>query len=292
MTRGSRLSCAFGAAVFLLVAPDVARAGPLESAMDACLAEFDDDLSNADPASCDQYVDAAKQAQDGAELWSAYSFRSLLWQAKGRLDLALRDADLAIALDPDTDFGHAWRATLIGYGGDYRGALAQLTALEDKAPQKDFYHDMAMFEYLVGNPARAVELFRAAAAHAAQVDETRDRAIGLGFQAALVEYEMTGGDRAPIRAFEVPEEGNGMVRFLHDFYAGNKPDATALAFFKLAKDQGKDVTCGVYFAIGHRNAIAGNEAAARPALETAAARCLVDSFEHHAAKAWLKRLAS
>ena len=293
MMRLSNVPCAFGAAALLfLIAPDMARAASLESAMNDCLAEFDDDLSDADPAACDGYVDAAKQAQDGAELWSAYSFRSLLWQSKGKLDLALRDADLAIELDPDTDYGHAWRATLIGYGGNYQAALLELDALERKAPQRDFYHDMAMFEYLVGSSTNAIELFRAAAAHAAKVDETQDRAIEFGFQAALIEYEMKSGDLAPLKAFDVPGEGSGMVRFLHEFYVDNKPDAYALAFLKLAKEEGKNVTCGVYFAIGHRYALGGDAAAAKPALETAADRCLVDSFEHHAAKAWLKRLGA
>lgn len=291
--RISSLAGAFGAAILLLLAAsDVARAESLQSAMDSCLAEFDDDLSDADPAACDGYVDAAKQAQDGAELWSAYSFRSLLWQSKGKLDLALRDADLAIELDPDTDFGRAWRATLIGYGGDYQGALAQLMALEQGARQKDFYHDMALFEYLVGNPAKAVEWYRAAAEHAAQVDQTQERAIEFRFQAALIEYEMKGGDLAPLKAFDVPTEGSGMVRFLHEFYVENKPDANALAFLRLAKEKGKDVTCAVYFAIGHRNAIAGNVTAAKPALETSADHCLVDSFEYHAAKVWLQRLST
>jgi hypothetical protein len=124
MMRVSSLSCDFAAILLLLVAPAIARAASLESAMNDCLDEFDDNMSDADPAACDGYVDAAKQAQDGAELWSAYSFRSLLWQAKGDLEAALRDADLAIELDPDADYGHAWRATLIGWRGLSGGARA------------------------------------------------------------------------------------------------------------------------------------------------------------------------
>jgi hypothetical protein len=124
--------------------PGCAGATSLESAAEDCHAGFDGDLRDTDPASCDGYVSAAKQSGDKRELFTAYSIRSLLWQVKGDLKTAMRDADLAIEAEPAEDYGHAWRAVLIGFGGDYRAALAQLAALERNVPQKDFYEDMAM----------------------------------------------------------------------------------------------------------------------------------------------------
>jgi hypothetical protein len=289
MSRSRVLAAAIVSA-FAIIWPDFAGADSLESAKEDCDAEFDGDLRDTDPTSCDDYVDAAKQAGNNAALFNAYSIRSLLWQARGDLEPAMRDADLAIAADPGEDYGHAWRAVLIGIGGDYQTALAQLAELERKAPQKDFYGDMALFEYVAGDSTKSVALFRAAAAHASAVDESDERAVEYGFQAALIEYEMKGGDLAPLKAFDVPTEGNGMVQFLHDFYVENKPDSNALVFLRMAEKKKKDAACGVYFAIGHRNAVAGNAAAAKPALETATERCFIGSFEHHAAKKWLKTL--
>ena len=289
MSHSSLLAAAIAVA-FAVVVPGPANSASLESAQEDCDAEFDGDLRDADPASCDDYIDAAKEAGDKGQLFVAYSIRSVLWQAKGDLKLALRDADLAIEANPQEDYGQAWRAVLIGFGGDYQAAREQLAALERQAPQKDFYRDMAMFEYVAGNREKAVELFRAASAHASEVGDDPELVLEDRFWAALIEYEMKGGDLSPLIAFDVPSSGNGMVRFQHEFYVDKKPDSNALVFLRLAEAKDKDAACGVYFAIGHRNAVADNAAAAKPALETAVTRCSIDSFEHHAAKKWLKSL--
>lgn len=290
MKSHSHLLAAAVISTFAFLAPHLASADSLESAREECDAEFDGDLRDTNPGSCDDYVEAAKEAGNNAELFTAYSIRSLLWQAKGDLKLAMRDADLAIAADPQEDYGHSWRAVLTGFGGDYQTALSQLAALERKAPQKDFYGDMALFEYVAGDRAKAVTLFRAAAAHASDVGDDQELIVEDRFWAALIEYEMKGGDLSPLIAFELPSEGSGMVHFQHDFYVGKKPDSNALVFLRMAEAKNKDAACGVYFAIGHRNAVAGNAAAAKPALETATTRCSIDSFELHAAKKWLKSL--
>jgi hypothetical protein len=273
-----------------IVLPNLADAASLDSAQEECDAEFDGDLRDADPGSCDDYVDAAEEAGDKVELFTAYSIRSVLWQAKGDLKLALRDADLAIAANPQEDYGHSWRAVLIGFGGDYQTAREQLAALDRKAPQKDFYRDMALFEYVAGDLKKAATLFRASAVHASEVGDDPELVVEDRFWAALIEYEAKGGDLSPLVAFDVPSQGSGMVHFQHDFYVDQKPDSNALVFLRMAEAKNKEAACGVYFAIGHRNAVAGDAAAAKPALETAVTRCSIDSFELHAAKKWLKSL--
>lgn len=289
MSCSRALAAAF---VAILAFAANACAASLESEAKDCGAEFDGDLRDADPGACDDYVEAAKKAGDQDALFNAYSIRSLLWQVKGDLKLALRDADLAIAANPQEDYGHAWRAVLIGFGGDYQAAREQLTALEGKAPQKAFYRDMAMLEYVAGDLAKAAFYFRAAADYSSEVGDDPELVVENGFWAALIEYEIKGGDLSPLVAFDPPSKGSGMVRFQHEFYVDKKPDSNALVFLRMAEAKDKEAACGVYFAIGHRNAVSGNAAAAKPALETATTRCSIDSFEYHAAKKWLKQLGA
>lgn len=232
----------------------------------------------------------AKQTGNKVEIFRAYSYRSVLWDARGDLNAAMADADLAIEAWPEQKYGHYWRLVLTGQSGDYSTALTQIRHLEYEETHPEFHSDVAMLEYVAGDRARSARFFRSAAQYASDVDHDQSMAAYYRFNAAVIDSELSGGDLAPIRAVPVQKDTNALVSFLQEYRVTDMPDSTVRIFIEMADAKKRDAACSSYFAIGHKNALAGNMAAAKPAFESAVGRCRTGSFELYAAKKWLKTL--
>ncbi len=276
---------ALGAAVILVLAAGCA--GPqssLKSAKQACDGALDR-LTRAD--GCDAYVAAALQSNNKDEIFDAYTNRALLREFREDLPGALADADQAIATLPHEPFGHRRRATLLGESGEYAAAL-ELFAKFPSASPNGFEENVAMLEYVAGDRAKSISLFEAAAVDYAVNDHDENMAAIHRFTAAIIESELKGGDLAPIAAQDVSARTNTMLPLLKQHRLGEMTDAELIGRVEtMTGSAARENLCDGYFSVGHRNAVAGNSAAAREAFAVAVSRCSVVTFEHHAAKAWL-----
>src|SRR5689334_1627619 len=280
------VSIALGLSCLVLALVGCTSVAVARSPADACVDAVEGDL---DPASCDHYVAAARDAGDKKELFAAYSYRSLLWQTKGDLVAAIRDADLAIEARPEVRYGHYWRAVLVGESGEYQAALTKLRSLESEERYPEFHADIAMLEYMGGDRASAASFFRSASTYASEVDRDEDSAAYYAFNAAIIESELKGGDLAPIQALKAAERSPTVLSRVWTYRVGRMTDAKLQSLIPtMTGPRTRNSPCMCYFAIGHKNALAGNTAEAKAAFEAAASNCTVDSFEHHAAKKWLK----
>jgi hypothetical protein len=258
-----------------------------KSAKQACHEAVEDYAS---PSQCDAYVEATKQSGDKTDLFEAYSIRSVLWQMKGDLKAALHDADLAIDTRPDLKYGHYWRAVLVGESGEYATALRTIRKLEYDETHRAFHADIAMLEYVAGDRARSAAFFRSAARYASEVDRNEDSAAYYRFNASIIESELKDGDLTSIEQSGADRSVTVLSR-LWLYRVGRMTEADLRALIpEMTGPKTRNSACISYFAIGHKNAVAGNAASATPAFEAAANRCTVDTFELHAAKKWLKTL--
>jgi hypothetical protein len=258
-----------------------------KSAREICR-EAGEDYGN--PAQCDAYVEAAKQSGDKTDLFEAYAVRSVLWQMNGDLNAALHDADLAIEAQPKLKYGYYWRAVLLGESGEYADALRKIRKMEYEETHSEFHADIAMLEYVTGDRVRSAAFFRSAARHASEADHNEDSASYYQFNAALIESELKAGDLAPIGRSGAEGSVTVLSR-LWQYRMGRMTEADLRALIpEMTGPRTRNSACISYFAIGHKNALAGNAAAAKAAFEEAASKCTVDTFELHAAKKWLKTL--
>lgn len=240
---------------------------------------------------CDAYVAAALQSGDKNEIFNAYTYRALLREFREDLPGALADADQAIAALPFEPFGHRRRATLLGESGEYKQALELFAAQNAVFPSVDFDESIAMLEYVAGDRARAVQLFQSAAVDYAEGDHDETTAAIHRFTAAIIESELRGGDPAPIETQNVSAWPNTMLPLLKRHRLGELSDAELLdRVAGMTGGAARENKCDAQFSVGHRNALAGDGAAARKAFQDAVAGCNVVTFEYHAAKAWLRRL--
>jgi tetratricopeptide (TPR) repeat protein len=282
------LRTAAGAIALALVLAGCAGSPPSpKSAKQACR-EANEDYPN--PAQCDAYVEAAKQSGDRTDLFEAYSIRSVLWQMKGDLNLALHDADLAIEAQPELKYGHYWRAVLLGESGEYADALRMIRKMEYEETHSEFHADVAMLEYVTGDRVRSAAFFRSAARYASEVDRNEDSASYYRFNAAIIESELKAGDPTSIERSGADGSVTVLSR-LWQYRIGQLTEADLRALIpEMTGPRTRNSACISYFAIGHKNALAGNVAVAKPAFEDAASKCTVDTFELHAARKWLKSL--
>jgi tetratricopeptide (TPR) repeat protein len=282
---------AFGAVVLLVLAAGCA--GPqdsLHAAKQACRQALDR-LTEAD--GCDAYVASAVQSKDKEEIFDAYTYRALLREFREDLPGALADADQAILTLPNEPFGHRRRAALLGESGEYVEALELFARYPSSGSPNGFEENIAMLEYVAGNRAKSVPLFQSAAVDYAENDRDQNMAAIHRFTAAIIESELKGGDLAPIAAQDVSARTNTMLPLLKRHRLGEMSDTDLIARVdKMTGPAARENICDGYFSVGHRNAIAGDAAAARQAFQLAVERCSVVTFEHHAARAWLKQLGT
>lgn len=288
MSRGRGFGTAF--LVVMTIAGCTAPRDTLESAKQSCDRALER-LASADR--CDAYVAAAVQSKDKNAIFAAYTDRAALREFRGDLPGALADADRAVEILPDDSFGNRRRATLLGESGEYAEALALFAKFPSSGPPSGFEENMAMLEYVAGDRARSVSLFQSAAIDYAKNDHNENMAAIYRFTAAIIESELKGGDLAPIAAQDVSARTDTMLPLLKRHRLGEISDADLIA--RVAKTTGPaaiDNICYGYFSVGHRNAVAGNAAAARQAFQVVVERCSVIMFEYHAAKTWLAALGA
>jgi hypothetical protein len=181
----------------------------------------------------------------------------------------------------------------LGESGEYAQALALFAKVPSSGSPNGFEENMAMNEYVAGDRAKAIQLFQTAAVDYAENDHDPNMAAIYRFTAAIIESELKGGDLAPIAAQDVSARTNTMLPLLKRHRLGEISDADLIARTdQMTGPAARDYVCYGYFSVGHRNAVAGNAAAARQALQIVVERCSVVTFEYHAAKAWLKTLGS
>jgi tetratricopeptide (TPR) repeat protein len=263
---------------------------PLEAAERACGRTAD---GKGDVAPCDRYVALAEQTGDYQEKHNAYSARSIFYEMRGDLDAATVDADNAIAVWPTSIYAQGWRAALMMEAGDYVKALDKFNALHTISDEPLFYSEMAILEYVVGDKSKAVELFQSAEAFLDGDRHDLKREAYFHFNAAIIESELRDGDLAPIRAIAADARTSAMVDMLRKHRLGELNDDYLVDLAARTPDQLADgMRCIGYFSIGHRNVVAGNTAAARPAFERTVENCKTHNFEYHVAKAWLKQLGT
>jgi tetratricopeptide (TPR) repeat protein len=274
--------------IVLVAAGCAGSQGSLESAEQACERALDS-LTRAD--GCDAYVAAAVQSNNKDQIFHAYTRRALLREFRGDLAGALADADQAIAARPGDAFTSRRRAALLGESGEYAQALELFAKIPSSDSPNGFEENMAMNEYVAGERAKSVQLFKTAAADYAENDYDPNMAAIHRFTAAIIESELEGGDLEPIATQDVSASGNTMLPLLKQHRLGEMTDAELIARVdKMTGPAASSNACDGYFSVGHRNAVAGNAAAAQQAFQIAVERCDVVTFEHHAAKAWLKQL--
>ena len=246
-----------------------------------------------DVRGCDRYVAEAVQSSNADTIADAYTLRALLREFMGDLPGALADADQAIAADPGWTNGHRRRAALLGESGEYEQALKLFADFAPMNPTHSFDENQAMLEYVAGDRAKAVPLFRSAAVDYAENDHDETTAAILRFNAAVIESELRKGDLAPIEAQDVSSLTDTMLPLLKQHRMGEVSDAELEALIaRMTGPTARENRCDGYFSIGHRNALAGDAAAAKAAFTKAVDGCSAVTFEYHAAKAWLKALAS
>lgn len=283
------ISRALGTAAFVVLAT-AGCAGPqdsLASAKQAC----DRALDRLKDNGCDAYVATALQSENDDEIVEAYSSRALLREFRGNLPGALADTDQALAIFPGDSFSLRRRAALLGETGEYAQALELFEKIPSSDSPNGFEENIAMLEYVFGDRAKSVQLFQTAAVDYAQNDHDENMAAIHRFTAAIIESELKSGDLAPISAQDVSARIHTMLPLLKQHRLGEMTDAELIARVdKMSGPAARYNACDGYFSVGHRNAVAGNVAQAKQAFQTAVERCHVVSFEHHAAKAWLKQL--
>lgn len=261
--------------------------GSTTGAKEACDKALDR-MSNAQ--GCDRYVAAAVASKDAEEIFDAYYTRAILREFMGDLPAAIADIDQAIAARPTKALGYLRRAALLAESGEYKEALKQFAHYRTIDPTPVFDETAAMAEYVAGDRAKAVALFQSAARDYAENDHDENMAAILRFNAAIVESELRG-DSAPIAAEDVSSRTNTMLPLLKQHRLGQVSDAELLdRVAGMTGGAARENKCDAYFSVGHRNALAGDMAAARKGFQDAVAGCNVVTFEHHAAKAWLKQL--
>jgi tetratricopeptide (TPR) repeat protein len=268
-------------------------AGPqdaVQSAKHACERALH---SLASAEGCDAYVSEALQSKNKAEIFGAYSRRALLREFRGDLPGALADADQVIAANPEETFAHRRRAAILGESGEYQQALQSFAMFATIDPTHSFDENLAMLEYVAGDRAKSVPLFQSSAVDYEENDADKNMAANHRFTAAIIESELTGGDLAPIAAQDVSARTDTILPLLKQHRLGEVTDTELIARIeKITGPVAKDNVCQGYFSVGHRNAVAGNSSAARQAFQTAVEHCNVVTFEHHAAKAWLRQLGT
>ena len=288
MSLGRALSAAVISA--LTIAGCAGSQGALQSTEQTCYQALHS-LTRAD--GCDAYVAAALQSGNKDEIFDAYTRRALLREFREDLPGALADADQAIAAKPGETVGHRRRAAILGESGEYRQALQSFAIFATMNPTHGFDENLAMLEYVAGDRAKSVQLFQSAAVDYEENDADKNMAATHRFTAAIIESELKGGDLAPIAAQDVAARTDTMLPLLKQHRLGEIGDAELVARAeKMTGPAAKENVCQGYFSVGHRNAVAGNAAAARQALQVAVERCGAVTFEHHAAKAWLKPLGT
>lgn len=246
-----------------------------------------------DAHGCDRYVSEAVQSKHPDTIVDAYTYRALLREFMGDLPGALADTDQAIAADPGWTFSHRRRAALLGESGEYEQALKLFADFAPMDPTHSFDENLAMLEYVAGDRTKAAPLFRSAADDYAEHDRDETMAAILRFNAAVIESELRQGDLAPIAAQDVTSLTDTMLPLLKQHRMGEVSDAELEArIARMTGPTARENRCDGYFSIGHRNALAGDAAAAKAAFAKAVDGCSAASFEHHAAKAWLKALES
>ncbi len=240
---------------------------------------------------CDRYVAEAVQTKNTITIAEAYHRRALLREFMQDLPGALADIDQAIAADPGWTFSHRRRATLLGESGEYAQALKLFADMAPMDPTHSFDENLAMLEYVAGDRAKAIPLLRSAADDYAENDHDENTAAILRFDAALIESELRKGDLAPIEAEDVSDRTDTMLPLLKQHRMGTISDAALLdRAQRRTGSAAREDRCDSYFSVGHRNALAGDVAAAKAGFQKAVESCNVVTFEYHAAKAWLKQL--
>jgi len=262
--------------------------GSLGGAKEACNKAID---RLSDPRGCDRYVAAAIASKNADKIFDAYYYRAILREFMDDLPGALADMDQAIAAQPSLTFGHLRRAALLGESGRYAEARQQFAHHRISDPTPAFDETSAMVEYVIGDRRQAAALFQSAARDYEENDHDGNMAAVLRFNAALIESELSNGDPAPIAAQDVSSRTDTMLPLLKRHRLGQMSDAELLARVARMTGGGAEQNrCDAKFSVGHRNALGGDMAAAKKGFQDAAAGCSAVTFEHHAAKAWLKQL--
>jgi tetratricopeptide (TPR) repeat protein len=288
MSLGRALSAAIISV--LAIAGCTGSQGTVQSAKQVCERELHR-LTNAQ--GCDAYVAEAVQSKNNAEIFGAYSRRALLREFRGDMPGALADTDQLIAANLGGTFAQRRRAAILGESGEYQQALQTFAKFATDDPTHAFDENLAMLEYVAGDRAKSVALFQSAAVDYEENDADKNMAANHRFTAAIIESELKDGELAPIAALDVSARTNTILPLLRQHRLGEVTDAELIARVeKVTGPVAKDNVCQGYFSVGHRNAVAGNPRAARQAFQTAVERCHVVTFEHHAAKAWLKQLGA
>lgn len=279
-----RMICRILPALFALTAGSTAWAA---SALDECFKAYA--LHTEGTAACDRLIEEATLAGDAETIALAYMTRALQHEYANDLPAALADIEQARQLLPGTPIIEMHHAKFIAESGDYDGALKKFAALPKPAPEDDMDTTLAMLEYVVGDPTKSIALFRSAAAFSLRYDAKM--ADYLNYNAAIIESELKGGDTGPLKAMGADHATGSLLYSLGRYRTGLMTEAE---FEALIPDMAatRSNACTSYFAIGHRNALAGNEAAARAAFQNAADGCPADRFELHAARKWLKKLGA
>jgi tetratricopeptide (TPR) repeat protein len=272
----------------LLMAGCAGSQGSMAGAKEACDKALDR-MSNAQ--GCDRYVAAAVASKDAEEIFDAHYTRAILREFMGDLPAAIADIDQAIAAQPKKTLGHLRRAALLAESGDYKEALKQFAHHRISDPTPVFDETVAMAEYVAGDRAKAVALFQSAARDYAENDHDENMAAFLRFNAAIIESELRGGDLAPIEAQDVSSRTDTMLPLLKQHRLGQMSDAELLdRVAGMTGGAARGNRCDAYFSVGHRNALAGDTAAAKEGFRKTVEGCSPVTFEYHAAKAWLKQL--
>lgn len=231
-------------------------------------------------AACDQFV--AQMAGQPANQANAYDIRAFVKLVQRDAAGAIADLDQAILLDPANAAykDHRLRAQFMG--GAYRLTRTRLEQLSQAEPFNETLKTyVATNYYATGEKQRALAEFEAMRSWQRQEDLP-------GVRAATIQMEL-----GVPTLFDEWTEGSGpyWIDLLADYRMSELSEAefrSELPGLVPADDGFAD--CLVEFHVGHKAAIMHDTAAARTAFAKSAELCGLGEFEHHAAKAWLKRL--
>jgi lipoprotein NlpI len=234
-------------------------------------------------AACNAFV--AKHDGDASRAALAYDGRAAVESQLEKFPAAIADLKTANRLDPNRVDGQ-WHLMIVEFeAGKYKDALAAADAALAVAPTNaDLLAHRGILLYLTGQPVPALDAL-AAASQQSNSDMTR-------FIIDVIRLEQHQDVSADLRQLMASPTMTGFGLVLLRFRLGEVSTDAVLDEAKSLPSQQRQIALSqAYFSIGHQAWLAGNLPVARDNFRLAVKAHLLDSFDYHASRMILQKIA-